>query len=119
MIEVTLLNYLKNALNVPVFMEMPSNPEQLADTGFVLFEVSSWNRRDNLCHGIVSLQVYAKSKYEASVLNESVISVMDSARDNLNDLSQSALNTAGPSSDTSIKLPCYRATYDITFYKED
>jgi hypothetical protein len=47
MIEVTLLNYLASALSVPVFMEMPSNPEQLADAGFLLFEVSSWNRRDN------------------------------------------------------------------------
>lgn len=119
MIEVTLLNYLTNALSVPVFMEMPDNPEQLAQTGFVLFEVSSWNVRDGLCHGIVSLQTYAKSKYEASVLNNSVISVMDQARDNLNALSQSALNTAGPSPDTSIKSYQYRATYDITFYKED
>lgn len=41
MIEVTLLNYLTNALSVPVFMEMPSNPEQLANAGFVLFEVSA------------------------------------------------------------------------------
>ena len=64
MIEIVLLNYLKEVLSVDVFMEIPPNPPET----YVRIEKTGSGEEEHINMATFALQSYADSMYEAALL---------------------------------------------------
>ena len=73
MIETTVLNYLKEALTVPVRMEVPEDPPNR----YVVLEKTGSSRTNRLNTATIAAQSYAESLVEAAKLNEEVKAAID------------------------------------------
>lgn len=111
MIEKTMLDYLDNELNVPVYMERPADPPNQ----YVLIEKTGSGKRNHICDATLAIQSYAPSMYEAAVLNEAVKAAMESAM-TLNEICRVSLNSDYNFTDTAMKAYRYQAVFDITHY---
>lgn len=110
MIEEIVLNWLKQELDVPVYMEEPANKP---DT-FVLIEKTGSGRDNCINHATLAIQSYALSMYNAAVLNESVKTAMDNIIQN-DDVGASALNSDYNFTDETTKRYRYQCIYDLTY----
>lgn len=111
MIEETILNHLKSALDAPVGMEVPPEP-----TGrFVVMEKTGSGRTDHICRAVVAVQSCAESLLEAARLNEQVKQAMEDL-DELDEIAAVRLNTDCNFTDPSAKRYRYQAVFDITHY---
>ena len=110
MIEKTIYDYLVSK-NIPVYMQIPANPPE----EYVLIEKTGSGKRNHIKSATIALQSYAGSLYSAAVLNERVKDAMDEAIE-LNDISNTSLNSDYNFTDTTTKKPRYQAVYDITHY---
>ncbi len=111
MIEITVLNFLKEKLPVPVYMEFPSNP----GPRFVILRKTDSGRENRLDSAMFVADSYAETLLEAAKLNELVKTAMD----DLSDLdgvaaSEQAGDYSAP--DTQNKKYRYQAVYYITYY---
>jgi len=70
MIELILYNYLKTALSVPVFMEVPGNKNELDK--YVLLSKIDAGIINHIKAATFSVEVYADSLYNAAELSETV-----------------------------------------------
>ena len=111
MIEVIILNHLKDKLSVPTHLEKP-NP---APTEYVLFEKIGSSRNNYLSASTFAFQSYSESMYGASSLNEKVKRAVDSLIE-LDDIASIKLNTDYNFTDTTTKKYRYQAVYDIKHY---
>ena len=110
MIEKTVLDYLNEALDVPVYMEMPEKqPKE-----FVLIEKTRSSTEDFINLATVALQSYAESMFQAAVLNEKVKKAMDNIIV-LDDISRSKRNSDYNFTDTTKKKYRYQAVYDLVY----
>ena len=110
MIEKIILDYLQEALSVPVYMEQPiQKPES-----YVLLEKTGSARDDFISTATVAIQSYAKSLHEAAKLNEVVKEKMDNIV-TLDAVMGARLNTDYNFTDTEAKRYRYQAVYDL-FY---
>lgn len=64
MIEKIFLDYMKAALPVPVYMEVPPDPPG----GFVVLEKTGGSKRNFIRHATFAVQAYGKSLHEAAAL---------------------------------------------------
>ena len=111
MIETTILDFVADALQVPVRMEIPANPP----ARFVVLKRSG-EGRENLVEGALLIaDSYAESMLEAAKLNKQVKSVLD-ALDTLDEISSVQLSTDYPVIDTGNKRYRYQAVYEINHY---
>lgn len=110
MIELTVLNYLNNALSVPVKMEVPANPP----VKFVVLEKTGSSRENTLNTATFAAQSYAGSLAEAAALNEEVKAAMDNMIE-LNAISACRLNSDYNFTDTAAKKYRYQCVYVITY----
>ena len=110
MIEKIVLDYLKEVLNVPVYMEKP----QEMPTQFVLIEKTGSSEENFILSATIALQSYAESLYLAAELNEKVKKAMNDIIV-LNTVSKSKLNTDYNFTDTAKKLYRYQAVYDLVY----
>ena len=111
MIEKTILDYLDQALDVPVCMERPEEPPNQ----YVLIEKTGSGKRNHICDATLSIQSYAPSLYEAAELNETVKTAMESAVI-LSEICRVSLNSDYNFTDTAMKQYRYQAVFDITHY---
>lgn len=111
MIEQVILNYLKNNLSVPVYMERPEN-----DTGeFVVIEKTASGCTDHINQATFAVQSFGNSLLRAADINEEAKSIMDDLI-TLDVISSSQLNSDYNYTDTQKKRYRYQAVYDITHY---
>lgn len=111
MIELIILNHLKSKLDVPVSLEKPS-----AQTGsYVVFEKTSSSKGDHLPSATIAFQSYAKTLYEAVVLNEQVKEAVESLIE-LDEIRGLSFNSDYNFTDTSTKEYRYQSVYDIRYY---
>lgn len=110
MIELTVLNYLKNELSVDVYMEIPSSPPET----FVVLEKTGSGRTDLLNTATIAAQSYAGSLQEAATLNEEVKAAIDNMIE-LNEISACRLNSDYNFTDTSTKKYRYQCIYVISY----
>ena len=110
MIEKIVLDYLKEVLDVPVYMEKP----QEMPTQFVLIEKTGSSEENFILSATIALQSYAESLYLAAELNEKVKKAMNDIIV-LNTVSKSKLNTDYNFTDTAKKLYRYQAVYDLVY----
>lgn len=111
MIEITILNFLDENLDVPVLMEKPSNPPERC----VFFEKTSGAKRNHLLSSTFAFQSYGKSLYEAAALNEQLKVAVESMIV-LPEISAIRLNSDYNFTDTETKEHRYQAVFDINHY---
>lgn len=111
MIELVILNHLKGGLDVPVFMEKPTN----APSEYVLFEKTGGGRNETMPSATFAFQSYSTSLFKAAVLNEAVKNEVDHLV-LLDEIRGVTLNTDYNFTDTTTKQYRYQAVYDIKHY---
>lgn len=111
MIEAVLYEYLKDALYVPVYMEMPKTPP----TRFVLLEKTAGGLVNHISSAVLAIQSHAESMYQAAALNETVKAAMLEAVI-LDDIASVRLNSDYNYTDGTTKDYRYQAVFDITHY---
>lgn len=111
MIEVTILNYLTNKLNVPVYMEDDGETGGL----YVVIEKTGGGEENFLKSAVIAIQSYADSLYNAALLNEKVKEAMKNIIE-LDDITRCELNSDYNYTDTTRKAYRYQAVFDINHY---
>ena len=111
MIELVILNHLKDGLHVPVFMEKPTN----APSEYVLFEKTGGGRNETMPSATFAFQSYSTSLFKTPVLNEAVKNEVDHLV-LLDEIRVITLNTDYNFTDTTTKQYRYQALYDINNY---
>lgn len=111
MIELIVFEYLKNHLSTPVYTEHQENePDR-----FVIIDKTGGDKKNHIKSATIVLQSYAESKYEASLLNEKVKTVVESINE-LSEVSGVHLNSDYDYTDIQTKRYRYQAVYDINYY---
>lgn len=111
MIETVILEYLKQNLDVPVYMERPEK-----DIGeFVVLEKLGAGRTDHINKATFALQSFGNTLFRAAEINEDVKAAMDDLI-LLTEISRSQLNSDYNYTDTEKKRYRYQAVYDVTHY---
>lgn len=111
MIEKIILDYLRNELEIPSFME--EQPE--TEGKYILIEKTAGSKTNFIKKATVAIQSYADTLYEAAVLNEDVKAAMDEVV-RLNEISKCSLNSDYNYTDTTRKKYRYQAVFDIVHY---
>ena len=111
MLERMILQYLKNDLEIPVFMEEQKEKHKR----YVLLEKTGSSLEDHICSATIVIQSYAESMYEAAALNEEVKRRMLYGFIMIPEVSKVKLNTDYNFTDTTRKQYRYQAVYDITY----
>ncbi|MFR4450690.1 MAG: hypothetical protein ACLT8P_04095 [Holdemanella porci] len=110
MIEIVLLNYLKEVLSVDVFMEIPPDPPET----YVRIEKTGSSEEEYIETATFALQSYADSMYEAALLNREVIDKMRKII-KLDEVFKVKLNSDYNFTDPSTKKYRYQCIFDITY----
>lgn len=114
MIEKTILDYLSNSLEVPVYME---EPETKAES-YIIIEKTASSDTNHVQGSTFAIQAYAKTLYDAAVLSGEVKDAMRVAADNL-DIARCKLNAEYNFTDTQTKRYRYQSVWNITHYEEN
>lgn len=112
MIEKILLDYLNEALQVPVYMEIPS---PMPSSQFVVLEKTGGGMENHIFSATMAVQSYGQSLLAAAELNELVKSALlyGSVPQ---EISSVTLNSDYNYTDPDLRVPRYQAVYDITHY---
>lgn len=115
MIEKTLLDYLNENLDDPVFMEYPieDTPER-----FYVLEKTGGNRLEHIAYATFALQSYGGTLYGSAAMNLVAINTMLDAV-SLDSVSSVSLNSDYNFTDTTRKRERYQAVFDITHYETE
>ncbi len=113
MIETTVRDYLKSKLDVPVYLEIPTD----APARYVTLEKTGSGRENFINSATFAVQSRADSMYEAAELNEEVKATMDSLIE-LDNISRSALNSDYNFTDVTTGKYRYQAVYDLIYHEE-
>lgn len=117
MIELVVFDYLKDKIDVPVYMEIPSNPP----AEFVVVEKTSSAQLDFINNATFAIQSYSTKLYKTALLNEVVKNAMLGDGTNsygiieLNDVSKCSLNSDYNYPDTQNKKYRYQAVFDLVY----
>lgn len=114
MVELIVLNYLSEQLEVPCYMQEPENKNPDGNT-FVVIEKTGSSMTNHIFSATFAIQSYAPTLYEAASLNEEVKSAMLAITD-LNEITRTDLISDYPFTKESTKQPRYQAVFDITHY---
>lgn len=112
MIEKTLLDFLNEVLQVPVYMEIPS---PMPSTAFVVLEKTGSGAEDHIYTATMAIQAYGASLYEAACLNEQIKGAMLYGT-KPPDICAVRLNSDYNYTDPDLSMYRYQAVYDITHY---
>lgn len=117
MIEAIVLDYLSDVLDVPIFMEMPTDEERKKGkiNDFVLLEKTGGSRDNFVKSATFAIQSYADSLANSAMLNEKVKNAMDKITI-LDNVSKSKLNTDYDFKDITKKQYRYQAIYDLVYF---
>lgn len=116
MIEITVLNYLHDKLDVPVHTEKQSDVKE-----YVLIRKAGSGREDLIDNSTIIIQSYSSTLYSAAVLNEKVkIAMLGNGTDTygiieLDNVSKCSLNSDYEYSDLTQKEYRYQAVYDLVY----
>lgn len=112
MIELIMKNYLEDNLRITVLLEKPDDPIDK----YIVIDKTGSGEVNHLPEATLAFQSYAKSKYEAALLNKSVKSAIKSSVDELHEIRGITLNGDYPFPDVQSKKQRYQAVYDIRYY---
>ena len=110
MIEKIVRDYLEEALNVGVYLEIPQG-----ETTFIVLEKTGSFEENHISRATIAVQSYGPSLYETAELNVRVINAMKGIIE-LDDISDCELNSDYNFTDTETKQYRYQAVFYITHY---
>ncbi len=111
MIELIILDHLKEKITEPVSLEKPS----VQTESYVVFEKTSSGKANHLPSATIAFQSYADSLYNAAALNERVKSAVEGLIE-LDEIRGLDLNSDYNFTDTTTKEYRYQAVFDIRYY---
>lgn len=111
MIEITVRVYLESKIQIPVYMEFPSDPP----ARFVVLRKADSSRENLIDMSMFVADSYAETLLETAKLNEQVKSALDSLVE-LDEVSRSARGGDYPFFDTKNHRYRYQAVQNITHY---
>ena len=112
MIEVTILRYLSEHLDVPVYMEEPEDPPK----SYVLIERTGSQETDCIETTTLALQSYGEMLYDAAALNMEVKTAIKNAVE-LPSVSAVYINSDYNFTDTETKRYRYQCVAVVTHYE--
>lgn len=119
MIEKIVFDFLKTNMDIPVFMEIPSEPP----SSFVLIEKVGGGMVNHIFNATIAIQSYSDSLYNTAQLNEEVKKTMLGAGYSYDDGIASTmhvvrcdLNSDYNATDTTNKRYRYQAVFDLVHY---
>ena len=110
-IEKTVLEYLQEQLNTADVY--PEIPEEIPDT-FIVIDVIDRGKADHIDAVTMEIWSYAKTKYEAALLDEQVREAMDNMAV-LPEIGSSTIGGGNDSNDKALKRYRYRCYYNIYY----
>ena len=110
MIEKIMLDYLTERLDVPVYMEEPT--EDLTD--YVLIEKVGSSESNHVPTATLAFQSYGSSLYEAALRNLLVKTIVSNSVE-LDEISAVRLNSDYNFTDTTTKKYRYQALFVVTY----
>lgn len=110
MIEQIIGDYLAENLSIEVYFERPETPS----TSYIVIEKTGSTLRNRIYSATIAIQAYAGSMYEASLLNESVKSLMLDIV-TLDSIGGVRLNSDYNFTDTSTKQYRYQSVWNINY----
>ena len=113
MVELIVLNYLTNNLDVPIYMEEPENPPE----SYVVLEKTGSGEANHIERATMAVQSYGASLYDAAVLNGAVKSCLYEML-SLPQITSVNLNSDYNFTDPETKRYRYQGVYDIVYYEE-
>lgn len=114
MVELIVLNYLKDELTVPCAMQEPANKTPGNDR-FVVLEKTGSSKTNHIYTATFAIQSYAPTLYEAAQLNEEVKSAMYDII-TLDEITRVSLISDYAFTKESTKQPRYQAVFELTHY---
>lgn len=111
MIEKIVLDYLSEALTIPVSMEVPKQP---TPPKYVVIEKTGSSKINHVPTANIAVQSCATSLYDAAMLNEQVKAEMENIVE-LAEIGACRLDTDYNFTDTSTKTYRYQAVFRITY----
>lgn len=109
--EEVFLNHLNEHLTVECYTEKPANEPEY----YVILQKTGSSHQVGLESSIFAIQSYAPTHYDAAVLNEEVMDVVEMLIEN--DLvTKVARNSSYPFPDTQTKRYRYQVVYEIYHY---
>lgn len=109
MIEAILIDYLGNALDVPVYVMLP---DEIPAGAFLVLDRTATDKTNHVVGYDMAVQSYGDTALAAATLNEQVISAMDDLI-TLDSIASCRLNTSYMFTDITRKRPRYQATFSI------
>lgn len=110
MIEIIVIRYLEKKLDVDVFFEEPLNKED----EYVTIEKTGGYIENYINHATIVVQSYAKSLYQAALLNEKVKKAMFDIVE-IDDISSVKLNSDYNFTDQSKKKYRYQSVFEFIY----
>ena len=111
MIEMTVIEFLKDSLEMEVYGEFPENPPSY----FLVVEKTGSSDDEMIDFATIAIQSYAPTLYEAAELNLRVKNAMKNIVE-LPSVNEADLNSDYNFTDLSMKKYRYQAVYEITHY---
>lgn len=110
MIEILILEHLKEKLKIPVFLV-----QKVQDGNYVVFEKVGGEHKNHLVGSSFAFQSYADTMYKACELNHKVKEAVESLV-NYDEVASVNLNSDYNFTDTDIKKYRYQAVFEIKHY---
>ena len=111
MIELVILEYLSDTLEVPVSLEKAGQTSKR----YVIFEKTGSGKSNKLPSSVFAFQSYAESLYQAALLNDLVKEAVENMVV-LPKIGRVQLNSDYNFTDTTTKQYRYQAVFDISHY---
>ena len=115
MIEKTIIGYLSKSVGVPVYAEIPEEPED----SYVIIDKTGSGLTGGVLSATIAVQSYGATMQEAAELNEEVKKIMLHAHWEVDTFYGVHLNSDYNFTDTSMKRYRYQAVFNINYYEEE
>lgn len=114
MIEATVIRFLQDKLDVPVYAERPETP----DPAYIIVEKVGSGENNQINRATIAVQSYAGTMFQAAALNHQMIRAMKRLIEE-DTVSRCHLNSDYDYTDETTKSYRYQAVFDITYYEEE
>ena len=111
MIEEIIRDYLLNVLDVPVYVDVPADPEDSC----VVIERTGGSETEHIRSATIAVQSYGPRKTAAAELHEQVLRLLPDIADGIK-VSACNLNAEYDYTDTQTKRYRYQAVFDLVYY---
>lgn len=111
MIEKILYDYLSTTKKLTIYLEQP----KVKPDAFYIMEKTAGGQTDKVNRATIVIQSYAKTLYDAALMNETIKTAMNDAIE-LDEVSRVEINSDYNYTDPTTKQYRYQAVFVVTYY---